>query len=280
MLRTTVKLFLIAAGLWTAACAGQAQEEGPPPGPSGYLGGPGSEVAVRMFDAGRDGMWLTKLEFRMSEYPDVLHPRLYLVDQDMRVIHIIEAILPPPLEEGWVQVPIPSLQVPRHYGIALTPYANPEEITDANPPNSFVWTPGGLRRVVREGNWAIRTSVSGKPAPAIVAPDLVVLTSGESFFGKLEKITPDPPTLHFAGRAPIPAVSVAAVCPDAVKILAPGPMQAVVRLRNGRAFTGELVSADETTVVLKVGGVNRSFKRDDIMQLDFRQDIGTDDAEA
>lgn len=250
-----------------ALCAAQAQSFGGSSGTSGSSG----EVAVRMFDAGGDAMWLTKLEFRTSEYPDVLRPRLYLVDQDWRVIHIIEAILPPPPGEGWVQVPIPSIQVPKRYGIGLVVYATLEEITDANPASSYFWGPGMAAVPVPQGNWAIRASVSDKPIPTPVVPDLVRLTSGESFFGKLEKITPDPPTLHFAGRTPIPAVSVAAVCPDAVKILAPGPMQAVVRLRNGQSAVGELVSAGEALVVLGIGGANRSFRREDILQLDFQQ---------
>lgn len=264
---STVKVLLAGLCLWVVACGATAQSVG------GSVAS-GGEIAVRMFDAGGDGMWLTRLEFRMIEYPAVFHARVYVLDQDMRVIHILEATLPPNPGEGWVQVPIPSLQVPRRYGIGLTPCANPEEITEANPANSFMWIPGSPKRAFREGNWAIRTSVSGKPVPTPVAPDLVVLTGGDSFFGKLEKITPEPPTLHFTGRAPILAVSVAAVYPDAIKIVAPGPMQAVLRLRDGHTYRGELVSADDTTIVLKTSGKNRPFKRADILQLDFQQALG------
>lgn len=247
---------------------------------SGYGGsrhglGGGLPVAVRTFDAGGDGKWLSNLEFQVyASGPEVLNVRLYVLDGDFRALNIIEATLPMPRAGGWVKVPVPALQMPRKYGIGIsTGCVSPEEITAANPATSYSWLSGRPAQPVPQGNWAIRTSVSDKPVPTPVAPDLVVLTSGESFFGKLEKMTPDPPTLHFAGHDPLPAVSVSAVYPNAVRVSSAGPMKAVVRLRDGQMVVGDLVSADDKVITLKVEGDTRQFRREEIERLEFQQGL-------
>ena len=218
--RLVVASFVAVAVIALPVCADVLQYGGGQPFGKRSFGGGGHLV---LFDAGKDGRWLNRIEMHGSRYGTEMPPEedfhLYIVDAQQHVLRDIP--LPYSLwirgADYWRDLPAPPIQVPQHFGIGLTFNAQATKgvyvgTTKVDPPgHSFSWVPGSPGQSMGAEDWLVRVTVEDQPKGNPKALDLVVLKTGDAFFDTFLTALGNPLALKFATRGAVPQADVASV---------------------------------------------------------------------
>ena len=235
---------------------------------------------LTLFDAGREGRWLNKVEMFGSRYGYPQPPDedfyLYVVDTNGGILRRVA--LPYSLwargDEYWRDLPIPPIQVPKGFGIGLT--FNAEQTkgvyvgTDAVPISySYSWLPGQQGQPLQGADWMIRVTVEDQAAGDPEARDLVVLKSGEAFFDRFLGTEGNPLTVKTAQHGSLPKDQVASIRLGA--ITSPAPVSAVVTLTSGAKVACDILSANENALRIRDDtGAERDVARSEVARIEFK----------
>ncbi len=238
------------------------------------IGGGGHAI---FFDVGQDGCWLNRVGLFGARYGHAKPPdedfHLYVLDIDGSVL--ADVSLPYSLwergPEYWRDLPIPPMQVPRHFGIGLT--FNAEQTKgvyvgiDSGESYSYSWVPGTEGQATEGFNWMVRATVDNEPAGDPAARDLLLLANGDAFFDTIERLSDDGAIIATAGRGAIPVESLTAVRFGAVSIPAPGA--ATIYTVSGRKLQGTLLAISDERVRIMVAGKEIDIPRSDLARIEF-----------
>jgi hypothetical protein len=240
--------------------------------------GGGGHLVV--FDGGKDGRWLNRIEMYGSRYGTETPPdedfHLYIVDAQKQILRQVS--LPYTLwtrgPEYWRDLPCPPVQVPQQFGIGLTFNAQATKgvyvgTTTADPPgHSLSWVPGSPGQLMNGEDWLVRVTVEDEAKGNPAAQDLVVLKSGEAFFDTFVTALGDPLMLKLGARGEVPQAEIATLRLAAIST--PGETPAVLILTNGTKLPCMIVAIDQQTVrVRDAAGSERQFARSELARVDF-----------
>lgn len=243
---------------------------------SGGVGSSSFTAALRSFDAGKDGMWLNGLETRFASVGGIGGGdppwAVFIVDSTLHVIRAIE--LPSALvrDSGVTSVPLPSIQVPRQFGVAVIPPMTLQLATEGGvaAPTSSSWQYGQPPTPLQGKDWVMKPGLSEAPVTDPQAADLVILNGGEAFFDRFVKGGGNPPVLTFARHGDIPATNLAVLNLGAA-VTPTEELWAVVEVRHTAETRGKLISADEKTIVIDEHGQQRVVPREIVESLSFQR---------
>jgi hypothetical protein len=270
--------FLAVAVIAVPVCADVLQYGGGEPSGKRSFGGGGHLV---LFDAGKGGRWLNRIEMYGSRYGMEIPPdedfHLYIVDANRIILR--EVSLPYALwtrgQEYWRDLPIPPIQVPQQFGIGLTFNAQQTKgvyvgTTKADPPgHSFSWIPGSPGQPMGAEDWLIRVTLDDEAKGDPKAQDLFVQRTGEAYFDTFLSAVGNPLVLKLAGRRSVLQTDLTTMRLGAVS--APGEAPATLVLANGVKLPCTIVAIDDKTIRTRDGAGNeRQFARSDLARIDFR----------
>lgn len=250
--------------------------DGTPDGKKSFGGG----GHLIMFDAGREGRWLNRVEMFGSRYGTATPPdedfHVYIVDSERTVLR--QVALPYSFwergEEYWRELPIPPIQVPKQFGIGLTfnahqtkgVYVSTDTVAESH---SYSWVPGREGRAMEDVDWMVHATVGDTPDGDPEATDLVLLKTGEAFFDRLVGAGGDPLTVSMAGLGTLAKHEIASIRLGAAT--SPTATTATLVLLNGMKIECEILSADERSVRIRDGGgAVREFPRADVARIDIK----------
>ena len=278
MIRLLFSTFVVVAVLAVPVCAEVLVYGGGTPLSKMSFGDSGFLV---MFDAGKPGRWLNRIEMYGSRYGTEAPPdedfHLYIVDANRIILR--EVSLPYSLwtqgQVYWRDLPIPPLQVPQKFGIGLTFNATQFKgvyvgTTKVDPPNhSFAWVPGSQGETRGAEDWLIRVTLDDEAKGDPKAQDLFVLRTGEGYFDTFLTAVGDPLVLKLAGKGSVLQTDLTTMRLGAIS--APGEAPATLVLANGTKLPCTIVAIDAKTIRVKDGvGNERQFARSDLVRIDFR----------
>jgi hypothetical protein len=268
-------------GLWLSAARADVLQYGDGQADGKRSFGGGGHLVL--FDAGREGRWLNKVEMFGSRYGTAQPPdedfHLYIVALDGIILHKVS--LPYLLwergTEYWRELPIPPIQVPRQFGIGLTfnaqqtkgVYVGTDAVMESH---SYSWTPDSEARGMWDVDWMIRAEVDDQAVGDPQARDLIILRDTTAFFDALPAAQGDPLVLQTAEHGDLPRDAVASVRLNA--IVSPLPTSAVIMLTGGLTIRGTIVSLDDQMVrVRDETGAQREFQRSEVARVDFEESV-------
>jgi len=233
-----------------------------------------------VFDAGKDGRWLNRVELFGSRYGTAIAPEedfdLWVLDEQRTVLRQVS--LPYALwnrgEDSWRDLPIPPIPVPKQFRIGLTFNAHQTKGvylgTDNVPQShSFSWVPGAEGKPMEGVDWMVRATVEDAAQGDPTATDLVLLPDGKAFFDRVMGVAGDPLTVALAGHGKLPKTQVASIRFGAAKV--PGKVSVTIVLANGMKIAGEGLTMTEKSVRFRdAAGTEREFPRADVVRIDFR----------